>query len=341
MATIKDIAKALNIGVSTVSMALNNHPKISEETKKMVNAKALELRYQRNGIAIDLQRRSTNIILLVVEDASRPFFAEVIGYIQEEIARYDYNLIISTTFKEHSQTARKFISEHRVDGVIVFTDQITDEFIKLYASPDFPIFLLGRYLNFPNVYSFYSSSLRRDGYDITNHLIKMGHKRIAFVKSIAHGLGASRRLLGYKECLKDNNIQFNENYIFSIEGNNFSSGYMITHNNIIPKINDIDAVFYSNDEMAIGALSAFKDSKIDVPDQISIVGYSNIRMSYLINPTLTTMEMGIDIQSKVAVNILIDALLIQDDKTIKEKYDLELKASCTFICERETVKERS
>lgn len=341
MATIKDIAKALNIGVSTVSMALNDHPKISEETKALVKMKANELRYKRSGTAIDLQKRSTNIILLVVEDASRPFFAEVIGYIQEEIANFDYNLIVSTTFKGHSQTAKKFISEHRVDGVIVFTDQITDDFIKLYASSDFPIFLLGRYLDYPNVFSFNSSVLRRDGYELTNYLIRMGHKRIAFVKSNAHGLGSSRRLQGYKEGLIENNIPYNEDLIFSVDGNNFSSGYMVTHNSIIPNINDIDAVFYSNDEMAIGALSAFKDAKIDVPKQISIVGYSNIRMSYLINPTLTTMEMGIDIQSKIAVRILIDALSTQDDSIIKLKYESELKTFCMFICERETVIERS
>lgn len=227
MATIKDIAKALNIGVSTVSMALNDHPKISEETKALVKMKANELRYKRSGTAIDLQKRSTNIILLVVEDASRPFFAEVIGYIQEEIANFDYNLIVSTTFKGHSQTAKKFISEHRVDGVIVFTDQITDDFIKLYASSDFPIFLLGRYLDYPNVFSFNSSVLRRDGYELTNYLIRMGHKRIAFVKSNAHGLGSSRRLQGYKEGLIENNIPYNEDLIFSVDGNNFSSGYMV------------------------------------------------------------------------------------------------------------------
>ena len=341
MATIKDIAKALDIGVSTVSMALNDHPKISEETKRLVQLKAAELHYKRSGTAIDLQKRSTNIILLVVEDASRPYFAEIIGYIQEEIAKYDYNLIISTTFKGHSQTAKKFISEHRVDGVIVFTDQISDDFIKQYASSDFPIFLLGRYLDYPNVFSFDSSMIRRDGYEMTEYLIKMGHRRIAFVKSIAHGLGSSRRLLGYEACLKDNNIPYNENLVFSIEGNNFSSGYMATHNKIIPSIDAIDAVFYSNDEMAIGALSAFKDAKINVPEQISVVGYSNIRMSYLINPTLTTMEMGVDIHSKFAVQILMDALLTKDETQIKKRYKTELSTLSMFICKRETVKDRS
>lgn len=341
MASIKDIAKALDIGVSTVSMALNDHPKISEETKRLVQLKAAELHYKRSGSAIDLQKRSTNIILLVVEDASRPFFAEVIGYIQEEIAKYDYNLIISTTFKGHSQTAKKFISEHRVDGVIVFTDQITDDFIKQYASADFPIFLLGRYLDYTNVFSFDSSAVRRDGYDMTEHLIRKGHRRIAFVKSIAHGLGSSRRLRGYQACLADNNIPFDESLVFSIEGNNFSSGYMATHHNIIPNIHKIDAVFYSNDEMAIGGLSAFKDAKINVPEQISVVGYSNIRMSYLINPTLTTMEMGIDIHSKFAVQILMDALRTKDEAIVKKRFETELSTLSMFICERETVKDRS
>lgn len=340
MATIKDIAKALNIGVSTVSMALNDHPKISNETKKLVNSKATELRYQRNGIAMDLQKRSTNIILLVTEDASRPFFAEVIGYIQEEIANFDYNLIVSTTFKGHSQTAKKLISEKRVDGAIIITDQISDDFIINNADINLPIFLMGRHLKHDNVYSF-SFSEKEEGYDITQFLINKGHRRIAYVLSKGPGLGSKRRFEGYKKCLLENGIEFNKDLIFESDEKNFSAGYMITHSKIIPSIHNIDAVFYSNDELAIGGINAFKDENIDVPNDISLVGHGNIRIACLVNPALTTVETGKDLHCKYAVEVLIDAVKTKNEKLIRRRYEKKLNSYDSFICERETVKERS
>ena len=105
MVSIKDIAKELNIGVSTVSMALNDHPRISEKTRQLVHEKAREMKYVKSGAAVDLQKRKTNLILLVLYDASRSFFSEFIKHMQIATGDCGYDFLICTTYGGHRGTA--------------------------------------------------------------------------------------------------------------------------------------------------------------------------------------------------------------------------------------------
>ncbi len=202
MSTIKDIAKKLNLGVSTVSMAINNNPKIKEETRKLVHETARELGYVKNGLAADLQQGRSNLILLVVEDAARPFFANVIDIVQRQLNKYDFDLLISTTYKNHTSTAKKYISEHRAAGAIVFTMSIDNNYITQYASSDFPVFVLGRHIIGDHTYClthFFEElgiKYKPPGYLATDYLNKRGFENIAFVFGALHTLGTVRKLEG-------------------------------------------------------------------------------------------------------------------------------------------------
>jgi LacI family transcriptional regulator len=284
-ASIKDIAKALGMSISTVSLALNDKPRVSDETRALVKAKAKELNYVKNGIASDLQRKRTNIILFVVNDASRSFFSSIIKQLQIATANFGYDLIICTTYGDHLSTVKRFLQEHRADAAIIYTSTVPNTLIQEYATPDFPITVIGRKVEGDNIYSI---NAEPDAFsEVTQYLIDTGHKNIAFVKGSKVSLNTSRSFNQYKNTLEKNGISFNPNIVYDANGASYKHGYEITKE-IIKDINKLDAIQYSTDDVAIGGLLCLKDSNIKVPEQISIAGNNNIPESALIYPGLTT-----------------------------------------------------
>lgn len=340
MATIKDIAKKMNLGVSTVSMALNDNPKISIDTRNKVLAVARDLGYVKNGFAADLQKGRSNLILLVVDDASRPFFARIINAVQKQVARYNFDLLICTTFENHTITAKKYISEHRAAGAIVYTMNIEDEFLKTYASEDFPVFVLGRYVADENVKSVVKPENPEPlGLLATQYLIDKGFRRIAFVKAALNTLGTVRRFEGYLKGLAKNNIPFDEDIVFAAEDSSYESGYSVT-TSMIEKLEPlkIDAIFYANDDIAIGGLRSLLDHGINVPKDISIIGHNDLPHSKLLIPALTSVYGDQTIEPTYAVDYIVAKILNKETESIDKKYLEKIKNNPEKIVERETVK---
>ncbi len=333
MVSIKDIAKELKLGVSTVSMALNNHPMINVKTKEMINAKAKELGYIKNGIAYDLQRKKTNVILVVVTDASRSYFSRFISIVQKEIAKHGFDMLISTV-ESSVNTAKKYISEHRADGAIIYTNKIDDDFLKQYAAVEFPIFVIGHFVEGENIYCDVNRTDIVIGNTAVNYLIAKGHKKIAFVKGSVNTLGTPRRLIGYKKALFDNNIPIDEGLIYDALGSTFEDGYNITKE-IIKKLDDIDAIYYANDDIAIGGLKALSDNNIKVPTDISVIGNNNLPESALITPALTTVGSKTHEKFNEYVDILVKA--INKEFINKEEIYFNSIINDEVIIERETV----
>lgn len=286
MASIKDIAKELGLSISTVSLALNDKPRVSQETRDLVKAKAKELKYFKNGIAVDMQRKRTNLIIFIVNDASRSFFAQIINHLQKAVANFDYDFLICPTYGNRIATAKRFITEHRADAVIIYTATIPDELIIDNATEDFPIVVLGRNVKGDNVYSYlhddYSAPL-----DTTDYMINQGHQRIAFVKGSSYSLGTSRTFRQYQNSLSNHHLPFDESIVFDAGGSSYQHGYDITKK-LIPIIKELDAIQYSTDDIAIGGMMCLKENGIRIPEDISIAGRGNIPESEFTYPSLTT-----------------------------------------------------
>ncbi|MEE1410459.1 MAG: LacI family DNA-binding transcriptional regulator [Bulleidia sp.] len=284
-ASIKDIAKSLGISVSTVSLALNDKPRVSKEMREKVKQKAKELNYVKNGSALDLQRKRTNIILFIVNDASRSFFSAIINQLQTATVNFGYDFIICTTYGNHLDTAKRFMEEHRADAAIIYTGTIPDEMIQSCASEDFPIVVLGRHIEGEHIYSLFYGILPES--PITQYLIDLGHRKIAFVKGSSASLNTSRSLKQYKATLEKNHLPFDETLVFDAMGSSYKKGYAITEK-LIDRIEEIDAIQYSTDDIAIGGILCLKDHHIQIPQQVSVIGHNNIAESAFISPGLTT-----------------------------------------------------
>lgn len=328
MATIKDVAKLAGVAVSTASYALNNVNKVSPATMKKVQDAARELNYMKNGFASDLKRTKTNTIALILKDLSGPFYSELIKGVQEVTIRNGYDLIACSSVGGEQSTAVKFLKEKRVDGAIILAHNISDDIILDSAREGFPIVVLDRKIEHPFVYQVAVDNIH-GGYLATEHLIEKGHREIAFVSGPINSQDNTMRFEGYQKALRHHEIPFQSKWKvhgeFTREGG-YSATKMLIAQRDIPQ-----AIFYANDEMAVGGLQAFKENKISVPNDISIIGYDDIQLSEYVNPPLTTIRQPKYEVGALAVHVVFQALA-------KEKVEQSYKLS-TELIERYSVKQ--
>ncbi|MBQ1878526.1 MAG: LacI family DNA-binding transcriptional regulator [Erysipelotrichaceae bacterium] len=340
MVSIKDISQELGLAVSTVSMALNNNPRISEKTRKLVQDKARELKYVKNGLAVDLQKKKTNLILLILYDASRAFFSETIRQLQSCIDEAGYDFIISTTYGGHRDTAEKFIRERRSDAVIVYTKTIEDSLLDECASADFPIFVLGHKAqgDNPHVQSFlYAEEVKPLA--TCEYMIAKGHRRLGFVTGFAESYGTIRSMNGFLLSMKNHGLPVDKSLIFDAKGSQSPDGYRVCEEQIINRLDDMDGIIFSNDDIAIGAMQCFNDHNISIPEKVSVIGMHNVPGSAATNPPLTTQMIINDNETYYhsLVTYLVSCIEGKPDRMTQER--LSHYNPRSVIVERQTVRD--
>lgn len=287
LVTIKDVAKKANVAVSTASYALNGVKKVSPKTKEKVFQAARELNYRKNGFASSLKSTSTKTIALILSDLSGPFYSELIRGVQDVATDHKYDLIACSSIGGEKSTAAKFLLEHRVDGCIILASNITDEMIERAADESFPVILLDRE---PGIASAVNVKVdnKQGSYKATEHLIKNGHTEIAFISGPSDSYDNIQRFAGYKEALDHYHISLKDSWVIS--GNFTREGGESAANILAAQDQKPTAVFFANDEMALGGMEAFKRRKINVPGDISIIGFDDILEAKFTNPALTTIR---------------------------------------------------
>ncbi len=288
MVTIKDVAKAAGVSISTASYALNDSEKVSKATKEKVLRIAQELDYRPNGSARNLKIQRTDLIGLFVHDINGPFYNELVKGIQEVAALNNYQLAIFCDSSNKGNPAYKFMRERRVDGAIIISSKVKDEEILNLAKNGMPIVVLDRELNVDNVCSVLVDN-EKGAYEAVSHLVKIGYKKIAFFSGPEDSYDSIKRFSGYMKTLKTYGIDFNENLI--IKGKfTEQSGYEAMNEFIKEHKSIPEAIFSSNDEMAIGAIRALKENGYKIPEDIAIIGFDDIIISSYVQPNLTTVK---------------------------------------------------
>ncbi|HAC25457.1 MAG TPA: LacI family transcriptional regulator, partial [Cytophagales bacterium] len=214
--TIKDIARELGISPSTVSRALKDHPDISSETKKAVNALADKLNYQPNIVALSLRQKKTNTIGVIIPELVHFFFSTVISGIEDVSYEAGYSVIITQSNESFDREARdiKALFNSRVDGMLLSISRETTnyEHIESILSKGVPVVFFDRMYNNPN-----TSKVIVDDYvgakEAVTHLIEQGCKRIAHLQAAPNLLISEDRLRGYKDALREANLPYQENFV--------------------------------------------------------------------------------------------------------------------------------
>ncbi|MBW9172222.1 LacI family DNA-binding transcriptional regulator [Clostridium estertheticum] len=304
--TIKDIAKIAKVSHTTVSRALNNSPFISDLTKAKIMTIAKELNYVPNYSAKSLVlNRSYNIGLIfttISEATSSRFFYETISGVNSAI-KGSYNLVVRgiDDYKDFTSVNRK-----RFDGIILMSQSNSDNsFIYYLMEKKIPLVVLNRYIDESSIVNILSSD-KKGVYEAVNYLIQNGHKDIAIIEGKKGFNSTTERKNGFLDALIENKIQINSNYI--VEGNyTIGSGYDAMKK--LLSLSEIPtAVFCSNDEMAIGAMKATVEAGLNVPNDISIMGFDGMQLGDYLTPALTTVRRPIIEISKIGAEKLLSII---------------------------------
>ena len=296
--SIKDIARVAQVSHSTVSRALSDSPLVSAETKARVRRLAHEMGYSPDAQARSLVMGRTQTIGVVVTTITDPFIAEVVQSIETTAHEHDYTVILASSNAEPEReiAAVEMLHSKRVDCVVVTSSRVGALYQAHLDRLGVPVVLLNSHSQESGSYTF---SINVDnghgGFLATDHLIQLGHRRIAYITGPANHSDDLDRLAGYRRALDLAGLPFNPEMVIA------GTGRVGAGERALPALRALaeppTAVFCYNDMTAVGLLHAARQAGLGVPGDLAVVGFDDIPFASYVHPPLTTVaqpkpEMG-------------------------------------------------
>lgn len=317
--TIYDIAKELNITAATVSRALNNNPKISEKTRKLVAETAIKLNYEQNKLALALKSGKSFNIGVIVPRIDSNFFSSVIRGIEEELYPTGYHVIICQTHDQEDLEIHNINSllNAQVDGVLMSVSSAKIENIDSFKSllrKNVPLIFFDRKKNVKNVSSITIDDYK-GAYEATKHLIEQGCKRIAHLSNNRHLEIFKNRYLGYKQAVIDAGLEFDENLV--VECFSKVAAGRVETKKFLEMENRPDAIFSSSDFTALGAIQEIKSHGLKIPEDISVVGFSNEPFTKFMELSITSVDQSPIEMGRIAAQMFLEE--VNNDVKVKSE----------------------
>ena len=284
--TIRDVAKKANVGVGTVSRVLNDSPAVAEETRKRVIEAIKELDYFPNPIAQQLSSGRTHAIAVTLPFLTFPSFVERLRGIQTALAQSNYQLVLySAETPDHRDRHFEDLSRQtRSDGILIVSIPLSEMHARRFINSGIPTVLVDNY--HPAMNRVYVDD-EYGGYIATKHLIDLGHTKIGFISDIIQTdlnfVSMKNRLKGYKKALAEANIPLNHRY--QLEDHHGRAEASKMSDSLLNLENPPTAIFAASDTQAIGVLDSARNLNMSVPDDLSVIGYDNIRDAEYLNLT--------------------------------------------------------
>lgn len=335
---IKDIAKAVGVSPSTVSLVLNNRPGISEETREKILKKIEELGYSTTRASSKVTKGLTKNIRFIVYKkhgkvvGETPFFSALIEGIEQEARDEGFNLLISymNEQSENRQEIIQIIKESPVDGILLLATEMYPHDLLIFNNLTLPIVVLDSYLENKNM-DFVVISNVEAIYNATSYLIQKGHKEIGYLDSSVWIKNFEERKEGYEKAIKQCGLALRKEYIFSLEPT--LEGSYKDMQDILEKRPKLPTAFVAaNDIIAFGAMKALKEAGIRIPDDISIIGLDDMPFCEICDPPITTLRVYKERMGKIAVKRLIERII----DNVEERVKIEVR---TELIERKSVRD--
>lgn len=317
MATIKEIAKACNVSVATVSNILNDKPGASAATRKNVMAMIEKMNYTPNVVAKNLKLQKTRSIGVIAEDMTIFSIPDIIDGITEQCEQVDYQILLINLrlYKKYNDTYYskddyyevvrreiKKLMQKQVEGII-YVAAHERPILCIPENLPIPAVMAYGYSRTPKVPSVVVDD-RHGAYEITKYLIENGHTKIGVIMGKADSIHAQSRLVGYQEALFDSGVLYSPGFVTEGDWNRESGYEGITK--LLAK--NITAVFCMNDLMAGGVYDRLAELGMTVGEDLSVVGYDNRELSSYYNPPLTTIDLPLHDIGYRASEIMIEML---------------------------------
>ena len=307
--TIKDIAQQLNLSKSTVSRALRDSSEIGAETKKRVLELAQQLDYNPNPVALSLLSSQTNDIGVIVPDIANPFFGIVIAGIEDVAFAQGYHVVIYQSHDDYEREVLnvKHIYNRRKDGLLVAVAATTNDYshFKNLHERGFPIVFFDRICEEIQTHQVSVDDFE-GAYKATEHLINQGCTKIAHISGPAHLLISRRRLHGYRAALLDYGLPIDDALVVPADYN-INSGLLATQHLLAMGLQP-DGIFAGSDNIAIGCHAAIRAAGLSMPQDIALVGFSDLPMAALLNPPLSSVAQPSFEMGRLAAELLINRI---------------------------------
>ena len=302
--TIRQVAQKAGVSVATVSRYINHNAPISRDVAERLKKVMEELHYVPHAAARQLASRKTRIVGLLSNNLHNDFFIPLLNGIESVVRKHNYNLVIAT-YHSDSRDMPPPIGPHNTDGMLVFSDGISDEdLISLYVRK-FPMVLVHRAspksVKIPSV----TVENKKITFELIEHFIKVhGRKRIMFLRGPIHQEDSYWREIGYKSALKANNIPFDEKLMLNGDFERNTARKTLSDFIANKKHVSFDAIFTGDDDAAIGVLNALHENGYRVPEDVSVIGFDDLGFSAFLNPPLTTVSAPTEAVGQVAMEQL-------------------------------------
>lgn len=310
MATILEVAKKAGVSKATVSRVLSGNGYVSEETRARVFSAIEETGYRPNLLARNLATKTTQTLGLVVTNTlySGNYFSEILFHSARMMEQHGRQLILADGkhSAEEERAAIDFLLDLRCDGIIIYPRFLSiAEMDEIIARHRQPIMVINRQLRVNQSYCIYSDQ-RGSGQLAVDYLLEQGHRDIAFITGSLDSPTGVERLSGYKAALEKHGIPLREELI--VKGKWTAQSGMEAVAKLLAGGTPFSALVASNDDMAVGALKALAEQGVQVPEQVSLIGFDDIALAPFTRPSLTTMKVPLTEMMKETVDRLIAML---------------------------------
>jgi len=285
MPTIQDVAKLAGVAPITVSRVLTNSGYASEETRARVEAAAAALGYVPNTLARGLRSKRTQTLALVMTDITNPFFTMIARGVEDMASNSGYTVIFCNT-DESEEEEEKYVNilvQKQVDGILLVPACSNSKSVKFLQSNGIPMVLIDR--SIPGIgIDIVRGDSEQGGYELTRHLIELGHTHIVTVTGPREVSTSQDRVSGYERSMKEAGLEaFIQVYYGSY---NQASGYRLASQAMALEPHPT-AIFGTNNFISIGVLKALKDAGLGVPEDVSVVGFDDLPAFMVVDPVLT------------------------------------------------------
>lgn len=344
--TIRHIARIAMVSPATVSNVINKKPGVSDETRYRVLKIVEALNYKPNLVARSLVKRRTYSIAMLITNTLNPIFPEMAAGVDDILKEHGYSLSIISSYDDPAVEATEIdkIRARGVDGIITSASLIGDENIRTLVRSGYPVVSVLRRVYNCDELDYVNVNNVKGGYHAVEHLIRLGHEKIAIIKGPPNTSTGVERFEGAVKALRDYEVPLSEELF--LQGDYFrKSGYQAT-NRLLKKRtkNRPTAVFACNDDMALGVFEAVWDKGLGIPEDIALVGFNNMETTSLRGIEISTISQRKQEMGQLAAKRLIDK--IEKNRGDKKSYhvvlepELIIRKSCGYSISSKYLRDR-
>lgn len=307
--TLITISQRTGFSISTISRVLSGQAeryRISPNTVHLIEQEAKRCNYIPNLLAKGLTTRRTNIIGLLIPSVENPYFANIASVIIKEAKTQGFTTMILDTMENEKNEQQDVLSliSRKVDGIVIVPCDHAPLFLERIAKHNTPIILIDRYFDSTSL-PYVCTNNYQGGYEATMHLIDHGHKRISCIQGVPFSMPNKERVRGYLDALRENGLGKNAR----VSGEDFSvqNGYLETKL-LLNTTNIPTAIFTLSNTILLGAIKAIRESRLRIPEDISIISFDNNTYLDYLNPAITRISQPIEEIGTLAVKILTESI---------------------------------